>query len=176
MSTDPRFEKDPTLPPEPPVPAAPAAPPTPAGSSAPNAEPYQRPAPVGGTQAPAQPEPERTSPPDQHQAPEREPERGRRGGAAGGQRGGDDNPLRGSKASALWAFVFLLIVVLVLLVIFIAQNTQRVQVRFLGWEGTAPLVVALLVATAAGLVIAGTAGAVRILQLRRRVKRVAKQL
>lgn len=156
MSTDPRFENDP-LPPEAPRPRA----------SAPNAEPYQQPAPAAGAAEPAA-EPTHADPPPTKSGKGAKSSKGSTGPT-------EDNPLRGSKASALWAFVFLLIVVLVLLVIFIAQNTQRVQVRFLGWEGDAPLVVSLLIATAAGLVIAGTAGALRILQLRRRVKRVAKQ-
>lgn len=61
--------------------------------------------------------------------------------------------------------------VLVLLIIFIAQNTDPVDVTFLGWQGETPLAVALLVATVAGLFLATIAGSMRILQLRRRVKR-----
>jgi uncharacterized integral membrane protein len=66
--------------------------------------------------------------------------------------------------------------VLVLLVVFIAQNTQTVSVSFLGWDGTAPLAVTLLIATAAGLFLAAVAGSLRILQLRRRVRRERKQV
>ena len=58
--------------------------------------------------------------------------------------------------------------VLILLIIFIAQNTDDVDVAFLGWEGRAPLSVTLLIAAAAGLFLAGIAGMLRILQLRRR--------
>ena len=46
------------------------------------------------------------------------------------------------------------------------------EITFLGWNGDAPLAAALLIATVAGLAIAAAAGALRILQLRRRVKRV----
>ena len=63
--------------------------------------------------------------------------------------------------------------VLLLLIIFVAQNTQKVNVSFLGWDGQTPLAVALLIAAAAGLFIAAVAGSLRILQLRRRVKRGA---
>ena len=62
-------------------------------------------------------------------------------------------------------------VLLLLLIIFIAQNTQDVEIRFLGWEGESPLAVALLAASVAGIFLSVIAGSLRILQLRRRVKR-----
>ncbi len=82
------------------------------------------------------------------------------------------DPLRGSRTSTTWVAVIGLVVLLVLLVIFIGQNTQDVRVAFLGWSGRAPLAVALLIAATAGMVVAVIAGALRILQLRRRVRRV----
>ncbi len=82
-----------------------------------------------------------------------------------------DDPLRGSRTSGFWAGVVALGVVLVLLIVFIAQNTRTTTVSFLGWDGEAPLAVALLIAAAAGLFLAGVAGSLRILQLRRRVRR-----
>jgi uncharacterized integral membrane protein len=82
------------------------------------------------------------------------------------------DPLRGSRTSTTWVVVSLLVVFLLLLVIFIAQNTQNVEVSFFGWSGEPPLSVALLVAATIGMVIAATAGALRILQLRRRIRRV----
>lgn len=82
-----------------------------------------------------------------------------------------EDPLRGSRTSRVWIAVVALVVVLLLLIIFIAQNTQSVEVSFLGWDGTPPLAVALLIAAVAGLLLAATAGALRIWQLRRRVRR-----
>ena len=84
------------------------------------------------------------------------------------------DPLRGSRTSGLWVAVVLSGVVLVLLITFIAQNTDPVDVEFLGWEGETPLAVALLIATVAGLFLAAVAGTLRILQLRRRVKRESR--
>jgi uncharacterized integral membrane protein len=84
------------------------------------------------------------------------------------------DPLRGSRTSGFWAAVVSLVVVLVLLAVFVLQNTQQVQVSFFGWDGSAPLAAALLIATAAGLLIAVSAGALRILQLRRRVRRAQR--
>lgn len=81
------------------------------------------------------------------------------------------DPLRGSRTSGLWVSVVLSGIVLVLLIVFIAQNTDPVSVSFLGWEGETPLAVALLIATVAGLFLATVAGSLRILQLRRRVRR-----
>lgn len=85
-----------------------------------------------------------------------------------------DNPLRGSRTSGTWVAVLLLVVVLVLLAVFILQNTQKAQVSFFGWTGQAPLSATLLIAAAGGALIVGAAGALRILQLRRRVKRELK--
>lgn len=85
-----------------------------------------------------------------------------------------DDPLRGSRASGIWAAVVALVVLLALLAVFILQNTQPVAVSFFGWTGEAPLASALLIATAAGLLIAVAAGSLRILQLRRRVRRDRK--
>jgi uncharacterized integral membrane protein len=85
------------------------------------------------------------------------------------------DPLRGSRASGAWVFVVVLVVLLTLLAIFVLQNTQSVEISFLGWTGSAPLAAALLIATAAGLLIAVTAGSLRILQLRHRVRREKKR-
>ena len=85
--------------------------------------------------------------------------------------GGEKDPLRGSRASGTWAAVVALVVLLVLLAVFILQNTREVEVTYFGWTGQAPLAAALLIATAIGLLIAVAAGSVRILQLRHRVRR-----
>jgi uncharacterized integral membrane protein len=88
-----------------------------------------------------------------------------------GDRSQGKDPLRGSRTSGLWAATVGLAVLLVLLVVFIAQNTRRTTVSFLAWDGEVPVSVALLIAAVAGLFLAGLAGMLRILQLRRRVRR-----
>jgi len=85
------------------------------------------------------------------------------------------DPLRGSPAGRAWVAVVALAVVLILLVIFIAQNTRKVTVSFLGLEGQTSLAVALLIATIFGLLIAAIAGTLRIIQLRTRVRRDQKR-
>lgn len=109
-----------------------------------------------GNSAGSQPDPAATSP-----GPDRA---GRR-----------EDPLRSSWTARAWLSVVALAVVLVLLIIFIAQNTRSVTVSFLGWKGSTPLAVALLIATVAGLFLATVAGTLRIWQLRRRVRRDAKR-
>ncbi len=81
------------------------------------------------------------------------------------------DPLRGSRTSGVWLAVVAGGIILVLLIIFIAQNTEPTTIQFLGWEGETPLAVALLIGTVAGLFLAALAGSLRILQLRRRVRR-----
>jgi uncharacterized integral membrane protein len=81
------------------------------------------------------------------------------------------DPLRGSRTSGVWLAVAALAILLILLVIFIAQNTQDVHVSYLGWDGEAPLAVTLMIAAIAGIVITAVAGSLRIIQLRRRVRR-----
>lgn len=81
------------------------------------------------------------------------------------------DPLRSSKTSGVWAATVGLGVVLLLLIVFIAQNTRETTVSFLAWDGELPVAVAVLIAAVAGLFLAALAGMLRILQLRRRVRR-----
>ena len=81
------------------------------------------------------------------------------------------DPLRGSRTSGFWAAVVGLGLVLLLLIVFIAQNTRQTTVSFLAWDGQVPVAVAILIAAVAGLFLATLAGMLRILQLRRRVRR-----
>lgn len=85
-------------------------------------------------------------------------------------RAGKD-PLRGSRTSGFWTAVAGLGVLLLLLIIFITQNTRPTTVSFLVWDGEVAVAVALLIAALAGLFLAVLAGMLRILQLKRRVRR-----
>jgi len=81
------------------------------------------------------------------------------------------DPLRASGVSRFWGALAALVVLLLFLVVFVAQNTQRVSVSFLAWEWRPPLAVAMLVAVLVGLAITVAAGSLRILQLHRRVRK-----
>ncbi len=62
-------------------------------------------------------------------------------------------------------------IVLILLLVFILENTQSVKISFFGASGHIPLGVALLLAAVGGALLVGLAGAARVLQLRHRIKR-----
>ncbi len=86
----------------------------------------------------------------------------------------EESPLRRSRTSSSWVAVVLLVAVLVVMIVFIVQNTQPVEVSFLGWNGQTPLAVALLIAAAGGMLLATIVGSLRIWQLRRRVRRTGQ--
>jgi uncharacterized integral membrane protein len=81
------------------------------------------------------------------------------------------DPLRRSRTSGAWIGVVAAAVLLILLVVFIAQNTEDAHLSFLWWDGSAPLSVALLIAAVIGIALTAVVGTLRILQLRRRVRR-----
>jgi lipopolysaccharide assembly protein A len=62
-------------------------------------------------------------------------------------------------------------IVLILLLIFILENTKSVRISFLGAGGHVAIGVALLVAAVGGALVVGILGAARIGQVRRHAKR-----
>jgi uncharacterized integral membrane protein len=76
-----------------------------------------------------------------------------------------------TRTSAVWFGVWAGALALILLIIFVAQNTAGVQINFLWMHGRISLALALLIAGVAGAVIAMAVGAARIIQLRRMVRR-----
>ncbi|TCO62199.1 lipopolysaccharide assembly protein LapA domain-containing protein [Actinocrispum wychmicini] len=87
---------------------------------------------------------------------------------------GDPDPLRRTRTGVVWIGVIIFAVVLVLLLIFILQNTQPVEISYLGATGHVSLAVAMLLAAMAGLLLTAIAGSLRIWQLRRRLRRSAR--
>ncbi len=61
--------------------------------------------------------------------------------------------------------------ILILLLIFIIQNTTSTPFQFLGWHWTLPLGVAILLAAVVGGLLTVAVGTARILQLRRAAKK-----
>jgi uncharacterized integral membrane protein len=82
-----------------------------------------------------------------------------------------------SRAGDLWVAAVVFASVLLLLLIFVLQNGQRVDVSFLGAHGQLPLGVALLMAAVFGVLLVALPGTARIVQLRmlsrRRERRAA---
>jgi uncharacterized integral membrane protein len=81
---------------------------------------------------------------------------------------------RRTRISAAWVGVMAGAVVLVLLLVFILQNTRSVKISYLTFAGSMPLGIALLLAAIAGLLLAGGVASLRIWQLRHRLVRQTK--
>ncbi|HEY1161699.1 MAG TPA: lipopolysaccharide assembly protein LapA domain-containing protein [Candidatus Dormibacteraeota bacterium] len=80
-----------------------------------------------------------------------------------------EGPLPGERRTRLsgaWTAIVIGLVALVVILVFILQNQQSVEIKFLMFEGNLPLAVALLFALILGAVIVFAFGAARILQLR----------
>lgn len=73
---------------------------------------------------------------------------------------------RGSRLTGTWTAFVIGIVALVVILVFILQNLQSVDLSFLSFHGRLPLAVALLFAVILGAVIVLAFGGARILQLR----------
>ncbi|MFI5936967.1 lipopolysaccharide assembly LapA domain-containing protein [Actinoplanes sp. NPDC051494] len=96
---------------------------------------------------------------------------------AGLEPAGEAPPVRSTqrvprtRTSAVWFGVWAGVAALILLIIFVAQNTGRMQISFLWMDGRIPIALALLIAGVAGAVIAMAVASVRIIQLRKLVRR-----
>ena len=76
-----------------------------------------------------------------------------------------------TRTSAMWLGVWAGVLVVILLIIFVAQNTAGVEINFLWMSGRISLALAMLIAGVAGAIIAMAVAAARIIQLRRMVRR-----
>jgi len=81
---------------------------------------------------------------------------------------------RFTRASAAWVATGSALVLLILLIVFILQNSTKVEVRFLGLSGSIPLGMALLIAAVGGGVVVAIAGVARITQLRMNARRARR--
>lgn len=83
-------------------------------------------------------------------------------------------PLGHTRLSATWTVIAALLIALVLLLVFILLNLQRVEVNFYGAHKQVPLAIALLFAVVLGGVLVFAIGTARILQVRARSRRADK--
>jgi putative membrane protein len=77
--------------------------------------------------------------------------------------------VRRTRMSAAWVGICAAAAVLVVLIVFMLQNTRSVEITFLWMHGTLPLALALLIAGVGVAILAMMVGAARITQLRRRL-------
>ncbi|GGM69071.1 hypothetical protein GCM10012275_44360 [Longimycelium tulufanense] len=80
-----------------------------------------------------------------------------------------------TRAGATWVGIIVFAAVLVLLLIFILQNTQAVEISYFTASGQVSLAVAMLLAAVAGVLLTAIAGSLRIWQLRRDLRRSARR-
>jgi uncharacterized integral membrane protein len=81
---------------------------------------------------------------------------------------------RFTRASAAWVATSVALLLLILLIVFILQNSAKVEVRFLGMSGSIPLGMALLIAAVGGGVVVAIAGVARVTQLRINARRTGQ--
>jgi uncharacterized integral membrane protein len=86
--------------------------------------------------------------------------------------------IKRTRTSGLWVALGFFAVILLLLLIFILQNGEKVDISYMGAHGHLPLGVALLFSAVCGVLLVILAGAARISQLRtvaRRHRRADKK-
>ncbi|HEX2903562.1 MAG TPA: lipopolysaccharide assembly protein LapA domain-containing protein [Jatrophihabitans sp.] len=81
--------------------------------------------------------------------------------------------VRNTRTSGVWIGLIATAVFLVLLIVFIAQNSRSVSIHFLGWHGRFSLALTILLSAVIGILLVAIPGTVRILQLRRALRRNA---
>lgn len=79
-----------------------------------------------------------------------------------------------TRASAAWAATGVSLVMLTLLIVFILQNQDSVELHFLGFDADVPVGVAVLIAAVVGGVLVAVSGLARIVQLRRALRRTRR--
>jgi uncharacterized integral membrane protein len=76
-----------------------------------------------------------------------------------------------TRAGALWTAAAIGVIALIVILIFVVQNSGKVTIHFLAMDGSMPLGVALLVSALLGALLMLAIGTIRILQLRRLARR-----
>jgi uncharacterized integral membrane protein len=82
-----------------------------------------------------------------------------------------DSAVKFTRTAAAWWSLAVGLLILIILLVFIAQNTDSITIRFLGWQWSSPLGVSFLLSAVGGALITVAAGTARMIQLRRAAKR-----
>ena len=76
-----------------------------------------------------------------------------------------------TRTSALWIGLIATALFLILLIIFIAQNSRTVPLHLFGWHGQFSLALTILLSAVIGVLVVAIPGSVRMWQLRRALRR-----
>lgn len=79
-----------------------------------------------------------------------------------------------TRASAVWVATGVALILLILLIVFILQNSAKTDIHFLGLSGTLSTGMAMLIAAVVGGVVVGIAGVARVAQLRMNARSIRR--
>jgi uncharacterized integral membrane protein len=82
-----------------------------------------------------------------------------------------ESAVKFTRTASIWSSLIAGFLILIVLLIFITQNTESAQLTFLSWSATLPLGVAILLAAIGGGLLTVLVGTARIYQLRRAAKK-----
>ncbi len=85
-----------------------------------------------------------------------------------------DSAVKFTRMAAAWWALAVGLLILIILLVFIAQNTGSITIHFLGLQWSSPLGIAFLLAAVGGALITVLAGTARMVQLRRAAKKNLK--
>ena len=86
-----------------------------------------------------------------------------------------ESALKFTRTAAVWWALAVGLLILIVLLVFIAQNTDSITIHFHSWQWSSPLGIALLLAAVDGALIAVLASSARMIQLGRAAKKSLKQ-
>ena len=82
-----------------------------------------------------------------------------------------ESGLKFTRMAAAWWALAVGLLILIILLVFIGQNTDSITIHFLGWQWSSPLGVSFLLSAVGGALITVLAGTARMVQLRRAHKK-----
>ncbi|GGG69939.1 LapA family protein [Corynebacterium pelargi] len=83
----------------------------------------------------------------------------------------DSKKVKGSLAGGTWVSLIIGALLMIVLLIFIMQNQDQVDLQFFAWNFSVPVGVGFLLAAIAGALIMAMVGIIRMVQLRRQIKK-----
>ena len=83
--------------------------------------------------------------------------------------------VKGSIAASTWIALIIGFLLLILLIVFILQNQQSVELNIFAWSGAFPAGIAFLLFAIGGALFMSLIGGWRMLELRRQIKRLGKK-
>lgn len=79
--------------------------------------------------------------------------------------------VKSGRISAVWVGLIGTALFVILLIIFIAQNSRKAPLRFFGWHGQFSLALTILLSAVIGMLLVAIPGSVRIAQLRHSLRK-----